>query len=257
MPRKGWSTVQVPDGLLKGIRGPRPPATKWPRVQHPAQLHGGRRDTQLVRNQQQVRERAPVDLDTAMANARARMSKLEAAMSVVSEEDRFIQGCWRRSRRPAPRHRRNQCETASQGQSSFCDSSGGKSSEGFASGGGWVRPREPTSHGSSQFRTGVGAVGRCRVGVAEERDELRMELAGRPQEDARPGKTNKSLSSPSLDLVPVRSQVGVSAQESGRDLSTIIETLIDQAESAARSGQSTTLSERTRCTFRASCESHQ
>ena len=53
-----------------------------------------------------------------------------------------------------------------------------------------------------------------------------MELAGRPQEDARPRKTNKSLSTPSLELVLVRSQVGFAAQGSGRDLSTMMETLI-------------------------------
>ena len=92
MPRKGWSTVQVPDGWLKVIRGPRPPATKWPKVQHSTQPQGGRRDTQPVRNQQQERQRAPVDPDTAMANARARMSKLEAAMSAVGEEDPMYPG---------------------------------------------------------------------------------------------------------------------------------------------------------------------
>ena len=77
--------------------------------------------------------------------------------------------------------------------------------------------------------------------LQRERDELRTELAGRAQEDARPRKTNKSLSTPSLELVPVRSQVGFAAQGSGRDLSTMMETLIDQAESAARSGSSATL----------------
>ena len=30
MPRKGWSAVQVPDGWLQVIRGPRPPSNKWP-----------------------------------------------------------------------------------------------------------------------------------------------------------------------------------------------------------------------------------
>ena len=38
--------------------------------------------------------------------------------------------------------------------------------------------------------------------LQRETDELRLELAGRSQEDARPRKTNKSLSTPSLDLVP-------------------------------------------------------
>ena len=30
MPRKGWSTAQVPDGWLQVIRGPRPQSVKWP-----------------------------------------------------------------------------------------------------------------------------------------------------------------------------------------------------------------------------------
>ena len=29
MPRKGWSTVQVPDGWLQIIRGPRPQSSDW------------------------------------------------------------------------------------------------------------------------------------------------------------------------------------------------------------------------------------
>ena len=32
MPRKGWSTVEVPDGWLQVIRGPRPPAVRWPKA---------------------------------------------------------------------------------------------------------------------------------------------------------------------------------------------------------------------------------
>ena len=54
-------------------------------------------------------------------------------------------------------------------------------------------------------------------------------------------KTNKSLSTPSLELAHSSSQVGFAAQGSGRDLSTMMETLIDQAESAARSGSLATL----------------
>ena len=30
VPRKGWSTDQVPDGWLQLVRGPRPQSTKWP-----------------------------------------------------------------------------------------------------------------------------------------------------------------------------------------------------------------------------------
>ena len=32
MPRKGWSAVEVPNGWLQVIRGPRLPAAQWPRA---------------------------------------------------------------------------------------------------------------------------------------------------------------------------------------------------------------------------------
>ena len=32
MVRKGWSTLEVPDGWLKIVRGVRPPSEKWPRA---------------------------------------------------------------------------------------------------------------------------------------------------------------------------------------------------------------------------------
>ena len=34
MPRKGWSTLEVPDGWLQVICGPRPPAVRWPKALH-------------------------------------------------------------------------------------------------------------------------------------------------------------------------------------------------------------------------------
>ena len=68
-------------------------------------------------------------------------------------------------------------------------SPGRRPSEDSAPGGSWVRPREPTSHGSSQFRTGVGAVAGFRVGVAEGEGRVAngacREITGRrpPEED--------------------------------------------------------------------------
>ena len=38
--RKGWSSVEVPGGWLQVIRGPRPPASKWPQAQRkPSAAH--------------------------------------------------------------------------------------------------------------------------------------------------------------------------------------------------------------------------
>ena len=31
--RKGWISIEVPEGWLQVIRGPRPPASKWPQAQ--------------------------------------------------------------------------------------------------------------------------------------------------------------------------------------------------------------------------------
>ena len=35
MPRKGWSTMEVPSGWLQVIRGPRPRSVQWPRASAP------------------------------------------------------------------------------------------------------------------------------------------------------------------------------------------------------------------------------
>ena len=51
MPRKGWSTVQVPDGWLQLIRGPRPQSAKWPMKGQPKSnvkvRETARRDSQV------------------------------------------------------------------------------------------------------------------------------------------------------------------------------------------------------------------
>ena len=119
MPRKGWSTVQVPDGWLKVIRGPRPPATKWPRVQHSTQPQGAERHTTCS-------EPATGPATGASRSGHSHDQRQGQNVEVGSSpcrpwarKTRFIQDCWRRSRWSAPRHRRSQCKTASQGLNSF------------------------------------------------------------------------------------------------------------------------------------------
>ena len=75
--------------LVEGLDHPQ---RSGPEVSIPRSPKGEWRDSQPARNQQQARRRAPVDPDTAMANALARMSKLEAAMSAVGEEDPIYPG---------------------------------------------------------------------------------------------------------------------------------------------------------------------
>ena len=84
MPRNGWTTMQVPDGWLQVIRGPRPPSVKWPKARQQTPQRG--RKVQPEQRPEQVR-RAPFDPDTIMANARVRVTKLEAAMQSVGESD--------------------------------------------------------------------------------------------------------------------------------------------------------------------------
>ena len=55
MPRKGWTTMAVPDGWLQVLRGPRPPSQKWERRPHQWRLHN------------QVRRRRDVAQETSNA----------------------------------------------------------------------------------------------------------------------------------------------------------------------------------------------
>ena len=73
-----------------------------------------------------------------------------------------------------------------------------------------------------------------------ERGELRAELVAQAATESRPRKSNRSLSIPSPDLVDVSSSqiVASTAKGSAPELSTLMETLIDRAESAVRFSQS-------------------
>ena len=79
--RKGWSSIEVPGGWLQVIRGPRPPPSKWPQAQRrpsaavlnapPTNRQGGR-----WRNRR-------VDPDTKMAEARAKVERLQKALDAL------------------------------------------------------------------------------------------------------------------------------------------------------------------------------
>ena len=97
MVRKGWSQVEVPSGWVQIIRGPRPKSVQWPRAskegtfqQQPSQPGAS---PQLGRwrqvPQSQVLKtgfRAPHPDEKASA-ARERVSKLEAALKAVGDDD--------------------------------------------------------------------------------------------------------------------------------------------------------------------------
>ena len=197
-----------------------------------------------------------------MANARARMSKLEAAMSAVGEEDPIYPGLLEAFKKVRAQTQTKPVRDRIAGQNSFWSAPGNVSKVAVMTwrkrvalvaaeaklvsdlrqeeAGGGVQESPPATI-PANFAQELAQLRDFVSELERERDELRMELAGRALEDARPRKTNKSLSTPSLELEPVRSQVGSAAQGSGKDFSTMMETLIDQAESAARSGSSATL----------------
>ena len=96
MPRKGRSTVQVPDGWLQVIRGPRPQSVKWPaKAQQKSDVRvrdaGEVRDPQVAQQVRRV-QRGPQP-EEVLSNARARVTKLEAAMAAVDSPTQRTQGC--------------------------------------------------------------------------------------------------------------------------------------------------------------------
>ena len=79
--------------------------------------------------------------------------------------------------------------------------------------------------------------------LQRERDELRAELASHANfVEGRPRKSDRSLSTPSTDLVISLQQLALTRPRNGRELSSLMETLIDRAESAVKSGQSDPMS---------------
>ena len=74
--RKGWSSIEVPGGWLQVIRGPRPPASKWPLVQRKPSAAVQKA---LLTDRQGGRWRnRGVDPDTKMAEAHAKVERLHA-----------------------------------------------------------------------------------------------------------------------------------------------------------------------------------
>ena len=113
MPRKGWSSIPVSDGWLQVLRGPRPPAAKWPRASKPPsvgpatnQSHAkvrsleaalaalGPDDSTTKAEVEAVLRRAKegcvvtrVDPDTRVAAARERVARLERALAAMEDSE--------------------------------------------------------------------------------------------------------------------------------------------------------------------------
>ena len=101
MPRRGWTTVDVPEGWLKVIRGQRPPSVKWAKAekkterkssaapQNPRQPPGPSRSppSKTPMPAQEVGPRVSRDPDQVVSEAQSRVVKLEAAISALGEND--------------------------------------------------------------------------------------------------------------------------------------------------------------------------
>ena len=88
MPRRGW--VTAPDGWVQIIRGPRPPAERWPKSVRAASA-GASKPWQQVQGQapvgrwrQSEKPRSSVPPEVTMAAAKKRVGGLEAAVAALA-----------------------------------------------------------------------------------------------------------------------------------------------------------------------------
>ena len=89
MPRKGWTSIDVPDGWLQVLRGKRPPAQKWPKAERKSAVPQplAQRGSRVPAHTPGQGSRVPKDPDTFIAEARARVGKLEVAINAFGEND--------------------------------------------------------------------------------------------------------------------------------------------------------------------------
>ena len=98
MPRKGWTTMVVTNGWLQVLRGPRPPAARWPKAEKASKDHG----TVEQRERQPSARVTPTSSggrsgrwrtgqeqraspDTVRQEARERVVKLQRALEVLGD----------------------------------------------------------------------------------------------------------------------------------------------------------------------------
>ena len=279
MPRKGWQSVDVPSGWVQIIRGPRPKAATWPRrgeTPQPVQSRQ-RRQSNVPFPPAQSRQRRqsnvpfprqePVDPDTALANARSRVTKLERAMEVVGESDPIYPGLVdalkrartqaqvrpvadrisatesfiERARKRAEKERK-EVEKA-KAELAKAEAQLVLEEESLREGENRLLVLRQEANGEDQSPLATVPVDfaqelvQLRTMVQDllrEREQLKSELAGQvstPHEEGRPRKA-RSLASPSPDLMSISNQPALG---NCRDPSRLMETLINRADTALRS----------------------
>ena len=95
MPRRGWSTVEVPQVWFQMLRGQVPHSEQWPKVDRKVQAvlrqqdpRGRSSRSQGVRQRKEPpTTRIPCNPGDVLADARSRVGKLEAAISVLDKND--------------------------------------------------------------------------------------------------------------------------------------------------------------------------
>ena len=91
MVRKGWTSVEVPDGWLQVIRGKRPPSVQWPRAgsqQHARQTGKPALESRKPpKTGSQSASRQRVNPDQLRAAASARIQRIQASLGALQSED--------------------------------------------------------------------------------------------------------------------------------------------------------------------------
>ena len=93
MVRKGWTHVEVPNGWVQHIRGPRPKAVQWPGASKSTdgksqQQQPGGQPSKGAKDPQP--ERVPLHPDERMARARVRVGQLESAIKALDPPDPIV-----------------------------------------------------------------------------------------------------------------------------------------------------------------------
>ena len=214
-----------------------------------------------------------MDPDTALLSARARVTKLEAAMLAIGESDPEYPGLQDALKKARSQAQEKPVQDRIGGTELFLERARKrvvaarqeveKAKEGVVSAEGKLAleeeevckvearllglkqeanhmPASPRPTVPADFVQELTKLQSLVQELQRERDELRAELATHAEiKEGRPRKSNKSLATPSPDLVMSSPhQLAITRPGDGRELSSVMETLINRAESARRSGHS-------------------
>ena len=87
MVRKGWTKMDVPDGWVQIIRGPRPQSVRWPRA---GQQEVPKRSQSAVSKPQ---ERVPKQSGAKGHFAESKIGRIEAALKQLGQEPSDARSC--------------------------------------------------------------------------------------------------------------------------------------------------------------------